>query len=343
MNQHIVTKIQFAAPGQVQVITEPMAFPLAPHEILIRTRFSLVSTGTELAKLTGLQKVAYPFDPGNRACGEVIARGSSVEGVEEGDLVFSYIPHWSHARANRLWVKAPSGVRERYAAFVGMASVGMTALRAGEVEIGDTVVVLGLGLVGNLAAQLCQIAGAHVVGADLSEHRLALARKCGLSHVVNVSQPHVREHVLAATGGQEPQVVIEASGTPEGALLAVQLTGQQGEGNVVLLGSPRRSLETDVTPLLQQVHLWRGGSVNLRGAHEWRYPLHADRFSKHSIARNMEIIFRLMATQKLCLEPLISCVTTPQQAAEAFAAMCQSPDEMVGVLFDWTGLPESTG
>ncbi len=336
MTLHTVTKIQFAAPNRVRVITETMEFPLAPDEILLRTRFSLVSTGTEMAKLTGLQKVAYPFDPGNRACGEVIARGRHVTGVEAGDRVFSYTPHWSHARARRLWVKVPAGIDERYAAFAGMASVGMTALRIGKVEIGDTAVVLGMGLVGNLAAQLCQLAGAHVVVGDLSDCRLDLARTCGLHHTVKVNPPHVRERVLAAAGGREPNVVVEASGTPEGALLAVQLTGQQGAGNVVLLGSPRRSLETDVTPLLNQVHLWRSGSVNLLGAHEWRYPLHQDRFTKHSIERNIAVIFRFMAAQKLCLEPLLSRIAVPQQAAETFAAMRQSPDAVVGVLFDWT-------
>ncbi len=336
MSKILVTKIQFAAPSHVQVISEPVEFLLAPHDILLETRFSLVSTGTELAKLTGLQEVVYPFDPGNRACGRVIAKGSEVSGIEVGELAFSYTPHWSHTKANRLWVKVPELVNERFAAFAGMASVGMTALRVGQVEIGDLVVVLGMGLVGNLAAQLCQAAGAEVIAADLSPVRLAMAHRCGLQNGIDVSQPHVRDRLLDITAGQEPDVIVEASGTPEGALLAVQLTGQDGLGNVVLLGSPRRGLEADITPFLKQVHLWRKGSVNLMGAHEWRYPLWRDSFTKHSIERNFDNIYRLMAEEKLCLEPLVSFTSSPHQAAKTFAAMQKTPDETVGVLFDWT-------
>lgn len=335
MESIATTKIQFVGHRQVRVDTQPVSFPLESHELLLQTQYSLVSTGTELAKLNGAQQVAYPFDPGNRATGKVVALGSAVTDIEVGDTVFSYIPHWSHTRTNRLWVKKPEAVNEQHAPFVGMASVGMTALRVGEVELGDTVVVLGLGLVGNLAAQLCQLAGAHVVAGDLSSSRLALAQACGLSQTVDVSLPDVRSRVMEATGNQEPDVVVEASGTPEGAVMALELTGQSGEGNVVLLGSPRRSLSMDITPLLNRVHLWRGGTVNLKGAHEWRYPLHRDRFAKHSIERNIEVVFRMMAEQKLVIDPLISRVVPPAMAPTAFGDMLQSPDKYVGVLFDW--------
>ena len=339
MPEYPVTKIQFEAPCKVAVVTKAMDFALGAHDVLLKTSASLVSTGTELAKLTGLQRVAYPFDPGNRAAGEVVAVGDAVQDVAVGDRVVSYTPHWSHALTHRLRVKVPDEVEDLHAPFAGMASVGMTALRVGEVELGDWVVVLGMGLVGNLTAQLCQSAGAQVVTVDLSEARLRLASRCGLDNHIDASQGKVQEQVLAATQGQEPDVVVEASGTPEGAALAVTLTGRRGAANVVLLGSPRRSMDTDITPFLNRVHLWRNGTVNLKGAHEWRYPLHRDPFHKHSIERNMHIVLRLMARQQLALNPLISQVARPREAAEAFAAMSAHPDGMVGVLFDWRAHP----
>ena len=239
-------------------------------------------------------------------------------------------------RPDGLFVKAPRKVPQQHVPFAGMASVGMTALRVGQVELGDQVVVVGLGLVGILTAQLCQIAGAHTVGVDMKPSRLRLAKACNLSDPVDAGLPDVKARILEATAGREPDVVIEASGTPEGAIQALQLTGSQGEGNVVLLGSPRRSLDTDVTPLLNRVHLWRGGSVNLLGAHEWRYPLHRDPFHKHSIERNIEAVFQLMAAQRLCLEPLISRAAPPEHAPEVFADLIDQPDTMVAALFDWT-------
>lgn len=333
-----VTKIQFAGPGQVRVVTEPVAFDLAPHEALLQTRFSLVSAGTETAKLTSLQQVDFPFDPGNRACGVVVACGAAVEDIQEGDVGFSFTPHWSHVPVRRLFVKAPPAVPLQHVPFAGLGSVSMTALRVGQVELGDQVVVVGLGVVGNLAAQLCRIAGAGVIGVDLSPARLRLARNCGISDVIRANLPDLRPRVLEATAGREPVVVIEASGTPEGALLASQLTGTQGEGKVVLLGSPRRGLETDLTPFLNRVHLWRGGSVNLLGAHEWRYPLRRDPFHKHSIERNIEAVFQLLAARRLHIEPLISHVIAPEGAPDAYAKLIGQPDSTVGVLFDWTAV-----
>lgn len=335
MHEQAVTKIQFVAPHQVRVITESVRFKLAPHDVLLKTRTSIVSPGTELAKLTGLQPVAFPFDPGNRAVGEILALGAAVQDAAIGDRVFSYTPHWSHAAARRLYVRVPDAVDELHAPFAGLASVGMTSLRVGAVELGDRVVVLGMGLVGNLAAQLCQRAGARVVVGDLNPARLQLAQACALRQTVDVGQDDARTRILDATDGHEPDVVVEASGTPEGAALAMTLTGFQGEGNVVLLGTPRRSLTTDITPLLNRVHLWRGGSVNLKGAHEWRYPLRSGPFAKHSIERNLAIVFELMARRELILEPLVSRIASPGQAPEAFAAMQERPERMIGVLFDW--------
>lgn len=145
MYEQAVTKIQFAAPQQVRVITERVSFHLAPHDVLLKTRTSIVSPGTELAQLTGLQSVAFPFDPGNRAVGEILALGAAVKDAAIGDRVFSYTPHWSHAVARRLYVRVPDAVDELYAPLAGLAAVGMTSLRVGEVELGDRVAVLGMG------------------------------------------------------------------------------------------------------------------------------------------------------------------------------------------------------
>ncbi len=77
-----VTKIQFEAPRKVAVVTKAMDFALEAleaHDVLPKTRSSIVSTDTELSKLVGLQRVDYPFDLGNRAVGEVVAVGSEIQ------------------------------------------------------------------------------------------------------------------------------------------------------------------------------------------------------------------------------------------------------------------------
>jgi threonine dehydrogenase-like Zn-dependent dehydrogenase len=214
--------------------------------------------------------------------------------------------------------------------------VGMTAVRVGQVELGDRVAVIGLGLVGNLTAQLLREAGAEVIGIDRVGRRLELAGRCGIDRTVDGAALDAEAAVMELTGGQGVDVVVEASGAPAAAELAARLTGKRGEGIVVLLGSPRADYETNLTPFLNQVHLWRNGMVALRGAHEWRFPLDPTPYQKHSMRRNGEVALRLLAERRLRLDPLIERVYRPAQAPEAFAALMAGPSAPLGVLFDWT-------
>lgn len=331
-----VRRIVFDGEQRVGCETTAQEFVLGPDDALLETEYSVVSAGTELAKLTGLQKVAYPFIPGNRAVGRVIAVGDAVKDLKIGDRIFSHTVHASHTLAHRLRAPVPDDVDPQHAAFVGMALVAMTAVRVGQVELGDRAVVLGLGLVGNLAAQLLQLAGVEVIGVDLTEGRLELARDCGIHKLVNGKEQDTLTAILDATNQRGVDVVVEASGVAQAAELAASLTGHQGEGIVVLLGSPRKDYEANLTPLLNRVHLWRNGAVTFRGAHEWRYPLYQTPFVKHSMERNAQILFRAMAQARLQIAPLISHVFRPEEAADAYARLGKSPDDYTGVLFDWT-------
>ena len=334
-----IQQIVFSAVDRVTLESAQRQFELGPDDVLLQTQYSLISAGTELAKLTGLQQVDYPFLPGNRSIGKVIGVGAHVSDLSVGDLAFSHTPHASHTLAKGLRLRVPSAVNTRDSALVGLGLVAMTAARVGQVELGDRVAVIGLGLVGNLAAQLLQLAGAEVISIDLSAARLATAHACGLTQTVNAHEDNAQAAVMELTQGQGVDVVVEASGTAQAAELAVSLTGRVGEGIVVLLGSPRQAYQTDLTPFLNHVHLWRNGGVTLRGAHEWRYPLHHSPFQKHSMARNAEIVFRLMAQGKLQTTPLITHVLNPAAAAQAFAGLQNEPDAYMGVIFDWTEAP----
>jgi threonine dehydrogenase-like Zn-dependent dehydrogenase len=333
-----VTQVVFPRLNEVRTETARRTFELGPNDVLIRTLYSVVSAASEIAKIVGSQTVPLPFVPGNRAVGEVVAIGSAVTDVRVGDRIFSHTPHASYAVAQRVRLPLRDDVELRTSPLVGLAMVGMTAVRVGQVELGDRVAVIGLGQVGNLAAQLLREAGAEVIAIDRVGRRLELARACGIGQTIDGAATDVESAVMELTGGHGVDVVVEASGAPQAAELAARLTGKRGEGVVVLLGSPRADYETNLTPFLNQVHLWREGMVTLRGAHEWRYPLHRTPYQKHSMQRNGEVALRLMAEGKLRLDPLIERVYRPDQAAEAFAELMSGPNAPLGVLFDWTGV-----
>jgi len=313
------------------------------HEVWIRTHYSLISAGTEgatLANLAGDQR--YPAYPGYSAVGEVIKEGSEFPDLRRGDLVFTYSGHQQYARARLLCLKVPEDLDPSFVPFARMATVAMTALRVSSLELGDWAAVIGQGLVGNMCAQLLQLAGVEAIGIDLVPRRLELARQCGVRHLVDASagEEAVREAVMALTGGRGVEATVEAIGNPRTIHLAAQLTSRLGE--TILLGTPRGTYPTDITQVLNYVHLWGHGCLTLKGAHEWRYPVRAgaqqgrDPLPKHSIERNTLIAFRLMASGRLVYRPLRTHLLSPERAAEAYAGLRERRDEYIGVVFDWT-------
>jgi 2-desacetyl-2-hydroxyethyl bacteriochlorophyllide A dehydrogenase len=329
-------RVVFPKPNVVQL--EKFSFDPAPSakDVVIRTRASIISAGTELACLTGLEDWAkLPFHPGYGAVGEVMAVGNEVKGLRAGDVVFTYSNHASHARSAVIAVRVPEGLDPSHAAFARMANVAITSLRVSNAELGDRVAVIGLGLVGNLAAQLFTLAGCEVMGIDPVARRLELARACGVGAALNPQEAKLPEAVKRWTDGKGVEVVVEASGTPQGALMAAELAGKKGE--VILLGSPRKPLETNVTELLRRIHIWDYGCVTFKGAHEWRYPVGEDPsgHEKHSIERNARIVLKLIAEKRLRVSPLLTHVIRPEQCAEAYAGLRDNPNEYIGVIFNW--------
>ncbi len=331
-------QIVFPAPNVAelqQVALDPTA--LGPEDIALRTLYSLISPGTELACLRGTESWAkLPFAPGYAGVGEVMAVGERVAQVHVGERVLSYSRHASHTLARTLVAPLPVGLDPQRACFARLAAVAMTALRASDAELGDRVAVIGLGLVGNLAAQLFQLAGCEVIGIDASSARCRVAQTCGVGQAIAAPIEEAISQVRALTGGALCGTVVEATGVPAVGYRAPELAGKLGE--VIYLGSPRGAYEGDVTALLDRVHLWGNGCVTLKGAHEWRYPVHRDPAGqvKHSIERNVAILLGLIASGRLRVDPLITHILPPSACTQAYAGLREHPDEYLGVLLDWT-------
>ena len=315
---------------------------MGPDEVWIETMYSLISAGTEGAAfddVTGTTR--YPMGLGYAAVGRVIREGADFPQVRRGQVVFTYSPHQQYARAQVLCLPVPEGMAPTVALSARLATVAMTAVRVSAVELGDRVVVLGQGMVGNLCAQLFDASGADVLGVDVSPRRLDLARLCGVRHVALAGDEQAtREAVMAFTEGGGAETVVEAVGHPALALSATGLAHKLGE--VILLGSPRGTLTGDLTALLNRVHLWDQGCITLKGAHEWRLPARASPggqpFQKHSLERNTRIAFRLIAQGRLRVAPLLTHLLPPSEAEQAYRGLRDERDAYVGVVFDWTGL-----
>jgi 2-desacetyl-2-hydroxyethyl bacteriochlorophyllide A dehydrogenase len=337
----------FPQPYQATLIErEVSADDLAPGFALVRGEYSVISAGTELANFTHLADEApalpgqarwpgpFPRYPGYGHLGTVVAVGPDCGEVVPGNRVLTFSNHGSLVKANvrRFALPVPIEAAGRRAVVTRMAGVAITAIRASSVAAGDRVVVIGLGLVGNFAAQLMRLSGADVLGVDLSEHRLELARTCGITRVLNPSTDDLGEAVLDWTRGKGARITVEAIGRSELGAQAVEITGRHGE--VVLLGSPRARVTMDVTPMLSRIHML---GIRMIGALEWTYPLGPTEHAHFSIRENYEQILRWIMDERLVVEPLISHVVAPRDCQDAYDGLLNRKDEYLGVIFDWNG------
>ncbi|MBL4642912.1 MAG: zinc-binding dehydrogenase, partial [Flavobacteriaceae bacterium] len=172
------------------------------EDILIETSASIVSAGTELSIWAGLESWApLPYTPGYGSVGKVLEVGSAVKHVSPGDMIFTHGPHQKIALAKNYAQKIPDGLDPKVAVFTRMAGVSISAVMASNTKTGDTVAVCGLGLVGNLAAQLFALAGCNVIGIDVSPARLEGMKMCGVETVID-GKTDVTKALKELTGGR---------------------------------------------------------------------------------------------------------------------------------------------
>ena len=327
-------RILFVDLNQVVCHTEAATLLPPSNGVIIETRFSCISAGTELAKLTGLQNFAYPGPIGNRAIGRVLEKGEQCRHVEVGDLVFTHSHHASHSQSQRLIAPLPDSLDCPEAAMLGMAMVAITGIRVARPEIGDCAVVIGAGLVGQFVAQLLELNGVRAIVVDPSPGRLATARECGAWQTVEAGED-ASQSVLELTDGRGAEHVLECTGIPAVAEAAVAFAAQSAQ--VVLVGSPRGEHMADMTPFLNSIHLWRDqGDLTLKGAHEWKIPVFPVHGGKHSLLRNARILTELVESDRLSLKPLLSHLFEPGDCQQAYDLLRPDRDACLGVVFDWT-------
>lgn len=317
---------------------------LSPNEIVVRTLYSHLSAGTELACIAGAEDwFRIPGSPGYTSIARVEHTGSDIKHVGEGDLVYTYGNHSERFRLeygdrwHGLCVKLPAGINIEHAAFAHMATIAMTAIRNSKIELGDFVLITGLGAIGNLASQLAQLQGATVIATDVDDHRIDLARRSGVRFPINSKKENLRERIREITNGALVDTYIDATGAS--AVINDSLENVRLFGEVVLLGSPRAPFETNVTKTFQHFHLLPH-CLTLKGALEFSYPTHQQEFLKHSIERNAAIVLDLIKEGRLIIEPIYSHKMSPADAQSAYDGLKNHPNEYIGVVFDWSGIQD---
>jgi 2-desacetyl-2-hydroxyethyl bacteriochlorophyllide A dehydrogenase len=340
--------VRFVSPRKAEVVEYDDPVP-APGEVLLETAFSGISAGTELTAYRGSNPyLASEWDPDRRLFVpgestatypldgwgyEEVGRVSAVASAEDEDLLGRLVwGAWGH---RTLAVRPSTYVRPRVlperaepitGVFAKIGAIALNAVLDADIHVGETVVVFGAGVPGQLVAQLARLNGARVMVADLAPARRALAERLGAQASFDPAGEDVAAAVRAANGNRGADVVIEMSGSYHALHEAVRSAGYssrvvasgffQGPGAPLRLGEEFH--HNRITIVGSQIS---GVAPHLQ--HRW------------DELRMSRTVLSLESEGRLLLRDLITHVVPAEEAPAAFEMLDNAPDDALQVVLDY--------
>lgn len=322
-------------PERAKVDIEEFEIPsLNDDEVLVESECTLISPGTERAFLLGLPNTrgGFPSRPGYSNIGRVIAVGKAVTNCPIGERVASTGGHTSHfaTEPNRLIQMGSADVPAEEAVFFNLGAIALQGVRKARIELGETTLVLGQGLVGLLALQLARVSGAvPAIAADLTDSRLNVSKCIGADCTLNPEDADFVEKLAAVTNGDGPAVVIEATGHPDAISTALDVAGWGAR--VIILASTRG--ETPNVNFYRDVH--KKGLI-LYGAHNSIRPRHETSPHFWTLEDDSRLLLSLIAQKRFSVAPLITHRVRGEEAPKAYQLLMAWNPELLGVVLQWS-------
>ncbi len=338
--------------------------------VLIANRHSLISAGTEMTAVGSTKKdmvkkalgdpdirqsvvdmlvqdgvsktsdrVQYEMTKwtplGYSGAGIAIEVGANIDGIRVGDRVaYAGQGHAEIIRAAKnLCVPVPDNVTTQEAAFVALGSIAMQAVRRADVQVGDVVAVLGLGLVGQLVSQLLQAAGARVIGTDVMDERLELAQKLG-AEICFDARGDVVKNFNSYTDGLGVDCVMICASSGNRAVIEQAVKIARERGRVVAVGQcsldvPRNEFYMKELDLVISRSYGPGRYDPSYEEHGVDYPIGFVRWTER---RNMAEFLRLIASKKVDVKALITHEFALDDAQQGYELLMDRPSECLAVL-----------
>lgn len=309
-------------------------------QVMVRTMFSTISAGTERANLTGDaniniytgSEVSFPRYSGYSSSGIVVKKGRKIQDVEVGDQVAvggGFHKAYNTLASGDVVRLEEDNVSLQEAALVHIGTFSMAAIRKTRLEIGESALVMGCGILGLFAVQFAHAAGAvPVIAADPVRERRNLALSLGADFVFDPLEEDFAEKVKAVTGGGV-HTAVEVTGQGKG--LDETLDCMAKFGRVALLGCTRNS---DFTiDYYRKVH---GPGITLIGAHTNARPAvesHPGWFTKRD---DMKAILKLCGSGRIDLKKMIFGTYSPEECTEVYRRLAEDRDFPPVIQFDWS-------
>ncbi len=348
-----------------------------PGKVLVQNRYSLISAGTERStvhtgKLSLLgkakkrpdlvkqvmanirkeglastihkvkNKLNWPKALGYSSCGIVLA--SDRQGLfQAGDLVACAGQDYaSHAEVvcvpQNLTVKVPPGVSPEEACFTTVGAIALQGVRQADVRIGEKVCVIGLGLIGQLTAQILKANGCFVFGIDVSDHALKLAEDLGIQAAAHRKAAHLHQSLNAFAGphGFDKVIVAASCQNNDPVLLAAEVLRKKGL--MVVVGNVPVDIPREPHFYKKELELKMATSYGpgrydpSYEEHGLDYPYPYVRFTEN---RNMEVFLHLIVQGMVQVKPLISHVFDFAEALKAYDVIMEQKEPYTGILLKY--------
>ena len=310
---------------------------IGENQVAVKSVFTTVSAGTERANITASKNIAanpdgsmFPRYLGYNCAGVVVKVGANVKSVAVGDRVVVY---WStHSNYNIVNESQVVKIDDENVSFEDaavsfIATFPLAAIRKVKLEVGESLMVMGLGILGQLAVKLARAAGAcPIVACDPVQSRREESLKNGADYVFDPLEPDFAKQVHKVTGGV--QTAIEVTGV--GAGLDETLDCMARFGRVALLGCTR---ESDFTiDYYNKVHY---PGITLVGAHTAARAAVESSHGNYTHNDDVKAVLKLCGGGRMSLKDIVKETHKPAECGEVYTRLVNDKNFPVGVQFDW--------
>lgn len=300
----------------------------ASDEVLVEALETVVSPGTERAALIGLPNASrgFPYIPGYSGIGRVVGLGRRVKGFALGQLVAGRLPHRNLSAIPACYLfPCDASISRDGAAMIELGIIALQGVRKARTVSGEPAVVVGAGIIGQIAIRLLRACGAApIVAVARTAHRRETALQRGGADLFYLADGDVPSPIKELRS----PVVLDATGSPAG--LTASLPWVRPGGRVVLLGSTR-----GLTPPTAVCCMMVEKSITLVGAHISIIPEKESSPGRWSYRDEGRLWLHWLASGKIDLNSLVTDRVTPEDVSDFYYSLIHEDTAPIAPVIQW--------